>query len=314
MVSELKKRNLLLGGGLFNNNELKNKFVESLSAVLPITVIVLLLSITVVPIEPGPIILFLFGAILLIVGMAFFTMGVDMSMMPMGEGLGATMAKPKNKFISIILCFVLGIIITIAEPDLTVLANQIPSIDNIIIIIAVGLGVGIFFAFAQLRTKIKLPLFKILIFCYVVAFTLAFFAPNNFIPASFDSGGVTTGPITVPFIMAFGVGLASMSTGKNAQSDSFGIVALCSVGPIIAVLILGIVFNPSSVTPTPVAIPEVATTADAAAYFLEHFPDYFSEVALALTPILVVFVLFELVTRRHKKRQLIRIISGFIYT
>ncbi|MBQ8881995.1 MAG: DUF1538 family protein, partial [Clostridia bacterium] len=307
------KRNLL-DNVLINNNELKNKFVESMRAVLPITAIVLILSITVVPIEPGPIVLFLFGAMLLILGMSLFTMGVDMSMMPMGEGLGATMAKSKNKFLPIILTFILGVIITIAEPDLTVLANQIPTIDNFIIIIAVALGVGLFFAFAQLRAKWRIPLSKILIVFYVIAFVLAFFTPETFIPASFDAGGVTTGPITVPFIMAFGVGLASLSTGKNSQSDSFGIVAMCSVGPIIAVLILGIIFNPSQVSPTPVTIPEVATTADAFSYFLAHFPDYFAEVAIALAPIFAVFILFELITRRHKKHQLIRIISGFIYT
>ena len=307
-----KRKSLLVN--MLGNNEMKNKFVESFSAVLPITAIVLILSITVAPIESGPIVLFLFGVAMLIVGMSLFTMGVDMSMMPMGEGIGATMAKPKNKLLPVTLAFFLGVIVTIAEPDLTVLANQIPTIENMIIILAVALGVGIFFAFAQIRSKIKLSLSTILIICYTAVFVLAFFAPDSFIPASFDSGGVTTGPITVPFIMAFGVGLASLSTKKNAQADSFGIVALCSVGPILAVLILGIVFNPSSVTSTPVEIPALSTTADAFNYFLSHFPEYFVEVAVALAPIIGVFLLFEICTRRYKKHQLIRILSGFIYT
>ncbi|MBR2989246.1 MAG: DUF1538 domain-containing protein, partial [Clostridia bacterium] len=208
---------------LVNNNEMKNKFVESLRAVLPITAIVLILSITVAPIESGPIVLFLFGVVMLIVGMSFFTMGVDMSMMPMGEGLGATMAKSKNKLLPVILAFFLGVIVTIAEPDLTVLANQIPTIENMIIILAVALGVGAFFAFAQIRSKLKISLSKILIFCYVVVFALAFFTPETFIPASFDSGGVTTGPITVPFIMALGVGIASIRVGNHSDEDSFGL-------------------------------------------------------------------------------------------
>ena len=152
-----------LRNALFDNN-IKSKFSESINAVLPITVIVLILSISFVPIEPGPIVLFLFGAIMLIFGMSFFTMCVDMSMMPMGEGIGSAMAKSKNKLIPMLLCFLLGVLITMAEPDLTVLANQIPAIENAIIIIAVAVGVGLFLVFALLRTAFKIPLTYILVF------------------------------------------------------------------------------------------------------------------------------------------------------
>lgn len=293
---------------------LREKMSESLSSVMPIIGIVLILAITVIPLEPGPVVLFLFGALMFIFGMSIFTMGVDMSMLPMGEGIGVTMAKAKHKLIPAALCFLLGVLITIAEPDLTVLANQIPAINNMVIIVSVAVGVGLFLVFALLRTALKLPLRFVLIFFYAIAFILMIFTPQNFIPASFDAGGVTTGPITVPFIMSLGIGLASLSSSKRASSDSFGMVAMCSIGPIISVLILGIIYNPGEVTPAPVDIPALHTVQDAAVYILRAFPAYFGEVALALAPIAVLFLLFELATKRFRKHQLIRIISGFVYT
>lgn len=299
---------------LFINKKLKEKLSEALTSVLPITAIVLILSVTFVPLEPGPVVLFLFGALLLIFGMSLFTLGVDMSMMPMGEGIGVSMAKSKNKLLPMGLSFLLGVLITIAEPDLTVLANQVPAIENMVIIVAVAVGVGLFLVFALLRTAFKIPLSYILIFFYAAVFILTIFAPNNFIPVSFDSGGVTTGPITVPFIMALGIGLASVKSGKASQADSFGMVAMCSIGPILSVLILGIIYNPGEITPTEVVIPEIVTVKDSAIYFLHAFPDYFKEVAFALAPIAALFLIFELVTKRFKKHQLIRIISGFVYT
>ncbi len=294
---------------------LREKLSESLSSVLPITAIVLVLAVTVVPLEPGPVVLFLFGAMMLIVGMSFFTMGVDMSMMPMGEGIGVEMAKSRNRVLPIILCFILGIIITIAEPDLTVLADQITSIDSWLIIMAVAIGVGLFLALSLVRTALKIPFSYILIFFYTAIFIIAiFFVPTAFIPASFDSGGVTTGPITVPFLMSLGVGLASSKTGKNAQSDSFGTVAMCSIGPILAVLILGIIKQPTAMEIEQAAPVSIATTKEAMAYFIHEFPHYFGEVALALAPIAFVFFLFEILTKRYKRHQLIRIVSGFVYT
>lgn len=282
---------------------------------LPITAIVLILSVTVIPLEPGAIVLFLFGALMLILGMAFFTVGVDMSMTPMGEGLGVQMTKSRNKFLPVVLCFVLGIIVTIAEPDLTVLADQITGIDSWQIIIAVAGGVGLFLALSLLRSTFRIPFSYILIFFYTAIFVLAIaFVPDAFIPASFDSGGVTTGPVTVPFLMALGVGLASSKTSKNSQSDSFGTVAMCSIGPILAVLILGIIYQPTSMEVAGATTVTVGTTRQAMSYFVEAFPHYFSEVALAIAPIIVVFFLFEILTRRYKKHQFLRVVSGFIYT
>ena len=166
---------------------------------------------------------------------------------------------------------------------------------------------------AQLRTIKKLALARLLLVFYAGVFILAFFAPDSFIPVSFDSGGVTTGPITVPFIMALGIGMASVRSDKHAADDSFGLVALCSIGPILSVLLLGIFYQPSSASYTPVAPVEVATTRQAGLYFAHAFPDYFGEVALALAPIALLFLGFQLATRRFKRHQLLRICVGLVY-
>ena len=292
---------------------LKEKFFESLSSVLPISAIVLLLCITIAPVSTGVFVLFLLGAFMLIFGMSLFTLGAELSMQPMGEGIGVVISKKKKIVFPLVICLALGIIITIAEPDLTVLANQIPAIPNMVLILAVAVGVGLFLALAFLRNFIGFKLAKLLLVCYAIVFTLAIFAPNDFIPAAFDSGGVTTGPITVPFIMALGVGMASIRSDKRSAEDSFGLVALCSVGPIMSVLILSICFKPQAGT-TETVIPEIVTTKDAIMQFVHELPHYLEEVAIAFLPIVGVFVLFQIISRRFQKRKLLRIVTGFLYT
>ena len=191
--------------------QLKEKFLESVSSVIPIFAIVLVLSVTVSPLNSGVLVLFLFGAVMLIIGMALFTLGSGMSMTPLGEGIGIEMSKAKNLWIPLVLCFVLGMLITISEPDLTVLAEQIPSIPNMTLILSVAVGVGIFLMIAMLRLHLNIKLTQLFLVFYAAVFILAAFAPSSFIPAAFDSGGVTTGPVTVPFIMAMGAGLAVIS-------------------------------------------------------------------------------------------------------
>ena len=285
-----------------------------MASVLPITAIVFLLSVTIAPLEPGTLVLFLFGAVLLVIGMGFFTLGVDMSMLPMGEGVGAVLSGKKRLLIPVLLYFLLGVLSTMAEPDLTVLANQIAAIPNMVLILTVAVGVGLFLVVATLRVRWGVPLRRLLLLFYGVVFLLAAFAPANFIPVSFDSGGVTTGPITVPCIMALGLGVASSRSDKNAASDRFGLVALCSIGPILSVLLLGIVYQPDKAEQQLAAIPEVADTAAAARYFVHGFPEYFKEVAAALLPIALVFALFQLFTQKFRRGQLLRIVSGFAYT
>ncbi|MCI8656063.1 MAG: DUF1538 domain-containing protein [Oscillospiraceae bacterium] len=297
------------------NPQLMEKIKESLSSVLPITAIVLALSITIVPLTPGVLVLFLFGSFLLIVGVGMFTLGVDMSMTPMGNAIGVTMSRAKRRLLPLAAAFLLGMLITVAEPDLTVLAGQVPAIPNLVLILTVAAGVGLFLVAALLRVTLKVPLSYLLVGLYLGAFVLAIlFTPNDFIPVSFDSGGVTTGPITVPFIMALGVGLASVRNDKNATNDSFGLVALCSIGPILSVLILGICYAPDSAGYTPPVLAEIATTRDAAREFAAAFPHYAGEVAGAILPICGVFLLFQLFTRRFKRTQLLKIASGLVYT
>lgn len=296
------------------NKLLKEKVYESIASVIPITAIVFVLSITIAPMAPGALILFLFGALMLVLGMGFFTLGADMSMIPMGEGIGVVMSKSKKITISLAACFLLGILITVAEPDLQVLANQVPAIPNLTLILTVAIGVGIFLVLAEVRMLFKIPLSYALVFFYIVIFVLVYFAPNDFIPVSFDSGGVTTGPITVPFIMALGIGMASVRSDKNSNSDSFGLIAMCSIGPILAVLLLGIFYKPQDSSYSQVSIPEILTTKDAAVQFLNGVPHYAKEVFVALLPIIVMFIVFQLVFRRFHMHQVIKISSGMVYT
>lgn len=296
------------------NQKLKEKIREAFSSVLPITLVVLFLSVALVPMEVGTISMFLVGAVLLIVGMGFFSLGADISMTPMGEGLGRQLSRTKKIGLVIIVTLLMGIIITIAEPDLQVLAGQVPSIPNMVLILAVALGVGVFLVFAVLRIRYKISLSHMLIFLYIVLLVLSIFVPNDFLAVAFDSGGVTTGPITVPFIMAFGIGLAALRSDKDASNDSFGLVALCSIGPVMAVMLLGIFYNPGEATYTAVELVQVSTTRDIVAQFSHGIPEYAKEVLIAILPIMGMFIIMQLATRRFRKRQIAKICVGFVYT
>lgn len=294
-------------------NQIKASTRESLQSVLPISAIVLLLSITAAPLGAGVMVLFLFGTLLLIIGMSFFTIGSGISMEPLGEGIGVQVGRSRRVWLSILICFVLGVLITIAEPDLSVLAEQVPSIPNTVLILSVALGVGLFLAVAFLRTRYGTALPRLLLIFYTIVIVLAFFAPKDFVPTAFDSGGVTTGPITVPFIMALGAGMASISGKKNSRDNSFGLISLCSIGPILSVLILSICYDPAPTTSETV-LPVVETTTQAFAQFLHALPDYFREVSIAFLPIVGVFLIFQLFTRRFHKHQIAKICVGLVYT
>lgn len=296
------------------NPKLREKTMESLSAVLPITGIVLLISVLVVPVELGTMVMFLTGAVMLILGMGFFQLGAEMSMTPIGEGIGVHLSKTKKILLVLFIGFIMGLIITVSEPDLQVLARQVPSIPNMTLILTVAVGVGIFLALAIIRIKYQIDLSRMLIVLYVLLIVGSFFVPKEFLAVAFDSGGVTTGPMTVPFIMALGVGLASVRSDKNSASDSFGLVALSSVGPILAVLLLGCFYKPTEAVYSLGGVAQVETTRDVAQVFLYEIPHYMMEVAISLLPILLVFVLFQLFTRRYRKRQTKRILVGMIYT
>ena len=294
--------------------KLQEKLNESLKAVLPIIGIVLLLCFTIVPISPSILMAFIIGAVLLIIGMTFFSLGAEIAMTPMGERVGTSMTKTKKLWIMIVLGFILGFIITISEPDLQVLANQVPSISNGVLIVAVALGVGIFLSIALLRILFSIALPPMLVFFYSIVFILAFFVPKDFLAVAFDSGGVTTGPMTVPFIMALGIGISSIRSDKHATDDCFGFVALCSIGPIMAVLLLGMIFNPAGSEYSTVTIPEIAHSIALRQLFSNALPTYIVEIAIALLPIIVFFGIFQLISLKLNKKSLIKILIGLGYT
>jgi hypothetical protein len=296
------------------NKILREKIREAYTAVLPVSVIVLAASVVLAPIPTGSILMFIVGAALLIVGMGFFTLGADMSMVPMGEGIGAQLTKTTKLILTLSISFVMGLIITIAEPDLQVLAAQAPMVHPLVLILTVAVGVGLFLALAILRILFRIRLSLLLLVFYGLVFGIALLSPPNFIPVAFDSGGVTTGPMTVPFILAMGVGVASVRSDKNSQDDSFGLVALCSVGPILATLLLGFFFRSNAADPAPPAIPEALTSRDVIRHFALAFPHYLEDVFLALAAIVVFFIIFQVVSRRYKKHQIGRILVGFAYT
>ena len=197
--------------------KLKEKLVEALQAVLPIVAIVLVLSFFIAPLSPSVLLCFLLGAVMIIFGMMFFTLGAEMSMTPMGERVGSAMTKSRSLPKMIVIGFILGFIITISEPDLQVLANQVPSVPNLVLILSVAAGVGAFLVIALLRMLFSMALPPLLVTLYAIVFVLAAFVPKDFLAVAFDSGGVTTGPMTVPFIMALGVGISAIRSDRHAR-------------------------------------------------------------------------------------------------
>lgn len=296
------------------NQKLKEKIVESLSAVLPITMIVLVIGVFLVPIELGTLVMFITGAVMLIIGMGFFQLGAEIAMTPLGEGIGATISMWKRLRFVLMIIFLMGLIITMSEPDLQVLAQQVPSIPNRILIWTVAGGVGLFLMIAVLRIFLQVNLSNILIGLYILLLIFSFFVPEDFVAVAFDSGGVTTGPMTVPFIMAMGMGLASIRSDKNAANDSFGLVALSSIGPVLAVMLLGCFYKPTEAVYSAEKVASVVTTRDVFFEFLINLPVYLRDVLGSFIPIIGVFLVFQLASHHFQSRQITRILFGFSYT
>ena len=297
-------------------SELRSKIVEALISALPITLIVYLISL--LPwfdFSGTELISFTIGAVLLILGIALFNMGADLAMTPMGTHVGAGLSRQKKLSLLMVVCFVLGLLITVAEPDLQVLAKQVSSVMNgTVLIYAVGIGVGLFLVVSILRIVFKRRLAMILMLFYMLLFAMALLLAVNdnlaLMPMAFDSGGVTTGPITVPFIMALCVGISSVLGDRRSQENSFGMVALCSVGPVLAVLALG-VFSTNDLAYT---VPEFAVSNDFLGAFLTAAGHTAKEVGIALGMIVVFFLVCQVIFLRLPKRQLLRIGIGVIMT
>lgn len=284
---------------------------------MPVVAIVLLLHFTpLVDLSQTELWLFLSSALFLILGISLFNLGADLAMTPMGEHIGAGLTKSRSMGLLIGVCFGMGVLITVAEPDLSVLAAQVGRmINSTVLIVTVGVGVGLFLVLSVCKIVFRRSLSSLLMFFYMILFAgaslLILHGRLDFLPLAFDSGGVTTGPITVPFIMALGVGIASTLGGRNAGENSFGLIAMCSIGPILAVVLLGITANgdmtytiPSSYTLEGELLPFILTT-------LAHT---MREVALALGLIVLCFAILQ-VTRLHlPRKKLLQIGVGILYT
>ena len=292
---------------------LGEKVREALASVVPITVIVLILCFTAAPVPTDILLAFLIGAVMLILGMGLFTLGAETAMTPIGERVGAHMTKSRKLWVVVSVSFLIGVIITVSEPDLQVLAGQVPGIPNMVLVGAVAVGVGAFLVVALLRILFRVPLNGLLILSYLAVFILAAFIPKDFLAIAFDSGGVTTGPMTVPFIMALGVGVASIRSDENAAQDSFGLVALCSVGPILAVLILSLVY-PASGVYVPAELPAAGDSRDLWGLFVTALPEYAREVAVCLTPIAAFFAAFQAASLHLSRKKVLKIMVGLLYT
>lgn len=294
---------------------MKNKLKESTFSILPIVVIVLLLCIFVVPTNIWTIIAFLLCSCIFVVGMSLFTIGADMAMMKIGGYVGSHLSKSRKIWNMLLYSFIIGVIATIAEPDLSVLAMQFPGLEPWIFILTIGLGVGIFMILAIFRILFKIKLNIILTLSYILVFVLMFFTPENFLPVSFDVSGVTTGPISVPLIMALGLGISSVRSGKSNEDDGFGLLALSSVGPIIAVMVLSIILKGNfDVVPSDLDMSTITNASMMFSNFGTELLNFLGETALLLLPIALFFYFYQIVYLKFPKQIVIRVGIGLIYT
>ncbi len=299
---------------MYPKHILMEKLREAAASVLPITGIVAAMCFVLVPMDTGLMLSFLIGSAMLILGMGLFTLGADMSMSRIGNHIGAKMTKSRKLWLILILSFILGAAITMAEPDLQVLATYVPDIDSTVLILTVSVGVGLFLLLCMVRILFSVSLRLLLIIFYALIFIGAYLSDPAILSVAFDSGGVTTGPMTVPFIMALGVGVASIRSDENAKADSFGLVALCSIGPVLAVMLLGAIYQSDSAEAALTVVGRIENTVALGADYLHAFPEYLKEVAVALLPIFAFFLLFQFFSLKLRKLPFLRILIGIAYT
>ncbi len=316
------------------------KLKENISSVTPVMVLVLILGVTIAPLGGELLLRFLIGGVMVIVGLSVFLLGVDIGILPIGERSGAALTSRRSLPILLAAAFIIGFIVTVAEPDVQVLADQVrginPAVSKWGLIFSIAFGVGFFVALGILRTIVSIPLRRILIFSYILVFILAVFAPQTFQGMAFDSGGATTGPMTVPFIMALGVGVAAVRTKSVkdhgvSENDSFGLTGMASIGPILAVIIFGIVLSRMNLETASVTGEEsVLQTLNSSGSFVEiteeqamkggfsrffiNLPVVAKEVSLALMPLAVMSVIFQITLLKMPPMQVIRMIRGFIFS
>lgn len=299
---------------MYRKQVLLEKLKEAAASVLPISLIVLTICFVLVPVDTGLMLSFVLATAMLILGMGLFTLGAEMSMSKIGNYMGAKLTKSRRLGLILIVSFLLGVAITVAEPDLQVLAANVPEIDKTVLILTVSVGVGIFLMLCMVRILFGISLRLLLIVFYVLVFLAAFLSDQGILAVAFDSGGVTTGPMTVPFIMALGVGVASIRSDENAKADSFGLVGLCSIGPIASVLLLGAIYKTQPAQAESETAAAITNTVALGRDYLHAFPEYLKEVTLALLPIVVFFLIFQIVSLRLRKLPFLRVMVGILYT
>jgi hypothetical protein len=295
---------------------LLSKFKETSSSVIPILLIVLVLYLTLAPIGIHLLASFLVGGILIIIGLSLFLLGTEIGLIPVGQRIGSALVRRRSLSLILIAGFFIGFLVTVAEPQVQILASQVtsvnPSISPFLLVLMIALGVGLFVAIGTGRILLRIPLKLILIIFYLIVFALAVLTEETFVGIAFDAGGATTGPMTVPFIMALGLGVSAVRKTNNSSDESFGLVGMASIGPILAVLLMGYFFHDSST----VMDPSVQSSSDLSlgATFWNLIPETLWEVSIALGPLVLLFILFQLFLLHMPFHQIARMAKGFVYT
>ena len=289
------------------------KFKESILAVLPISIIIILLHFTVAPLDDNELMILVIGIVMLFIGMILFSVGVELALLPIGEHVGSALISSRKPALIFSVLFIFGFIVTAAEPDISVLANQVASIPNTQLIIGISVGVGVFLILAVLRVLMHWPLGRVLSVIYPLAFIFAILFSRDYISVAIDAAAVTTGPVTVPFLLAIGGGFAAVTGGKDSEENNFGISAICSVGPILMVLILGM-FNDSSTTSY---LPQQEVASEGITKVFSFFANglwhSFIEVIIIIVPIIAIFLLFQFIKLKLSHSELRKIFVGVIY-
>lgn len=299
-------------------NVLLLKLKEVLYSVLPITVIVMILNFTVAPLDISLIVRFLVGTVLIIIGLSIFLFGIDIGISPIGNAMGSTIAKTNKLWVVVIAGLILGFFISIAEPDLHILASQVEFVTSGLIsresiVVVVSIGIGTMLSLGLIRVVHNIPLHKVLTILYSVIFILALFTSREFLAISFDASGATTGAMTVPFILALAAGVSALKKdSKASEEDSFGLVAIASAGAILAVMIMSVISKTDTITAS-LEYNESTSTSIISA-FIQQIATIALEVILALLPILIIFLLFQKVSFKLSRKAFRKVLIGLLFT
>lgn len=299
-------------------NILAEKTREVLYAVLPITILVLLLHLTLAPLETMMLVRFCLGALLIILGLTVFLVGVDVGITPVGNVLGAGIARSNKVLVVALAGLLLGFFVSIAEPDLHILAGQVDTVTGGAIaknslVIIVSLGIAFMLALGLVRIVFNLSLRVVLLILYGIILVLALLTSPELLAISFDASGATTGALTVPFILALAIGVSKLKKDSlSSEEDSFGLVAIASTGAIIGVMLMSIFTRTGGLSgDLAMAAPD---TDSLWMPFITILPTMAMEVTAALMPLLLIFLLYQGLTRKLSGSATRKILFGMLFT